>query len=52
MKRLLSTIKNLFKSKTQIEKDNNLKCPNCKNDQWVEGPGGGGSFGKYSVWEM
>jgi len=34
-------IKSWFKSGY---KGNNLKCPNCKNDQWIEGPGGG-SFG-------
>lgn len=40
MKKLFKSILNIFKKKDYCY----LECPNCKNDQWIEGPGGG-SFG-------
>lgn len=33
---MINIIKKFFEKKSD-----NLKCPNCKNDKWIEGPSGG-----------
>jgi hypothetical protein len=40
-----NTIGKMFKNKEiETPKSDSLLCPKCKNDKWIEGPGGG-SFG-------
>lgn len=42
---IIDYIRNAFLGKKQTEDtDEVLRCPKCKGDQWLDGPGGG-SFG-------
>ena len=45
MNKILQWLLGKPKKTDQVEPDSgHLKCPNCGNDKWYEGPGGG-SFG-------
>lgn len=40
----MNWLKKILGFKNKVIKNTSLKCPNCGNDKWIEGPGGG-SYG-------